>query len=198
MISTKELSHTSQFANGQKIRELRFGLGLTQLELAMRLDCSERLVRKMEKNESVSFKSLSNLYVYLKEEEVEVDPRDLIWQPDKTFEVAEQWFKERFIDRNENADRKWFSKNLALSNSTISKLRTLAQHDEISIGTVIHHEQDVAIKFIINKKGLPSSEQTGAVWLNVIRGEITKLELVIDVACYTTTIQAGKNGQRFR
>ena len=194
MISTQEPSCTSQLSNGQKIRELRFRLGLTQLELAMRLDCSERQVRKMEKNESVSFKSLSNLHTYLKEQNIEVDPRDLIFQPNKTIEVAQQWFKERFIDRLENADRKRFSKKLALSNSTISKLRTLAQFDEISIRTAIHHEQDVAINFNINKKGLPSSDQSGAVWLSVIRGEITKLELVIDVACYKTTIDAEKSG----
>ena len=198
MISTQEPSCTSRFANGQKIRELRFRLGLTQLELAMRLDCSERLIRKMEKNESVSFKSLSNLHIYFKEQDLEVDPRDLILKPNRALEVAKHWFRERFLDRSENADRKWFSKNLALSSSTISKLRTLAQFDEISIGTAIHHEHDVAINFNINKKGLPSSDQRGAVWLNVIRGQITKLELVIDVACYTTTIQAGKKGQRSR
>ena len=49
MSSLKNPNCGSKFANGPRVREARLLLGLTQLELAMQLDCSERLIRKMEK-----------------------------------------------------------------------------------------------------------------------------------------------------
>ena len=44
MRSSGNSNHGSKYANGQKNRDFRRQLGLTQLELATKIDCSERLV----------------------------------------------------------------------------------------------------------------------------------------------------------
>jgi len=182
MNSSKNSNHGSLLANGKKIRDLRCLLGLTQLELAMKVDCSERLIRKMEKRESVSVKSLSFLYVFFRAQGIEVGLNDLIYSPSNALEIAEQWFRERFIDHNNQADQKWFSEQLSLSSSTASKLKVLqkfAQASGISLGMAMHHDQNVVINFHITRDK-PSQDPSGSVWLKLTSGKISRLHVILD------------------
>lgn len=179
MSSIKKLSCSSKFANGKRIREIRHRLGLTQLELAMRLDCSERLVRKMENQERVSVKSLSTLFLFLKKLNFEVELSELVFTPSNGLEVANQWFRDQFIERIEAG--KWLSETLALSSSTLSKLKILEGFDEITVCTVVNNKQSVAISFAVKKrKGLSPSNPCGCVWINVEKNKITQLHLILD------------------
>ena len=180
MNSLKDQNYSSRFANGKKIREIRHLLGLTQLELAMRLDCSERLVRKMEKQGSVSVKSLSILCAFLNSHDIKVDLCDLVFEPNNALEVAKQWFTDQLIDGIEHADRKWFSERITLSNTTISKLKILEDCGVISVATAIHHQQHVAINFDIETKDSLSPDSSGSIWIIVEKNQITRLQVILD------------------
>ena len=179
----KQTNHSSKFANGQKIHDFRSLLGLTQLELAMKIDCSERLVRKMEKNGTVSIKSLSLLYSFLTTQSIELSLADLVSKPSNTLEVAKQWFGERFIERKKEADQKWFSRALTPSNCTASKLEVLEQFanaGEISVDMVLNHEQNVAVNFHVKLNEKSAQDPSGSVWLSVDNEKITRLHVMLD------------------
>ena len=183
MNSTKRSNHGFKIANGQIIHRFRCQLGLTQLELAMNMDCSERLVRKMEKNGTVSLKSLSLLCSFFKTQGIELLPTDLISTPNNNLEVAKQWFGERFIEHKKEADQKWFSKTLTPSSSTISKLEVLepfAKAGEISVGMALNHEHNVAVNFHVRLSENPGQDPSGSVWLKVENDKITRLHVMLD------------------
>ena len=187
MGSSRNSNHGSKYANGQKIREFRCQLGLTQLELATKIDCSERLVRKLEKNESVSLKTLSLLCSFLKAQNVEVSLNDLVLNTIDPAEVGKRWFSERlsarFTQHQNEADKRWFSRDLILSNSTVSKLEILqqfAESAEISIGKVVHHGQDAAINFHVKLNENPAQAPSGSIWLSVENQNIMKLHVMLD------------------
>ena len=184
MNSTKRSNHGFKIANGQIIHRFRCQLGLTQLELAMNMDCSERLVRKMEKNGTVSLKSLSLLCSFFKTQGIELLLADLISRPNNnSLEVAKQWFEERFIEDKKEADQKWFSKTLTPSNSTISKLEVLepfAEAGEISVGMALNLEHNVAVNFHVRLSENPGQDPSGAVWLKVESDKITRLHVMLD------------------
>ena len=176
-------SHSSKFANGQKIHDFRCLLGLTQLELAMKIDCSERLVRKMEKNGTVSLKSVSLLHSYLRTQGIELSLTDLFSEPSNALEVAKQWFGERFIERKKEADQKWFSGALTPSSSTASKLEVLEQFaaaGEISVGMVLNHEQNAAVNFHVKLSEKSAQDPSGSIWLSINNEKITRLHVMLD------------------
>jgi len=176
-------NHGSLISNGQKVRDLRCLLGLTQLELAMKVDCSERLIRKMEKSESVSVKSLSILWMFFRVQGIEVGLNDLVFSASNAQDVAVQWFRERFIERKKQADQKWFCEQLSLSGGTRSKLDVLerfAQAFEVSVGMAVHHDHNVAINFHINRGDGRLEDPSGSVWLNLDGGKINQLHVILD------------------
>lgn len=183
MNSPENLSHGSNYANGQKIRELRCRLGMTQLALAMKIDCSERLIRKMEKSESVSGKNLSVLCFFFNSQGIAVDLNDLIFTPESASEVARQWFRERFLEHKKKADQDWFSDEISLSENCLFRLEVLerfAAANEISVGTVLSPDQNVALNFHVKRGDTQVEQLIGSVWLSVENEKITQLHLILD------------------
>jgi len=180
---SKHDNHGSVQANGQRIRDLRYLLGLTQLELALKADCSERLIRKMEKYESVSTKSLWLLSVFFRTQNIEASVVDLIVLEPHPLKVARQWFRESFIDHSKLADQKWFCEEVVLSENTLSKLRML-ERAAVAFGVTedvtLHHEQNVAISFSVDCHDSPLRDPSGTVWLQIASGKINRLHVVLD------------------
>lgn len=183
MNSPKNQDCGSRITNGRKVRDLRFSLGLTQLELAVGIDCSERLIRKMEKNKSVSTKSLTLLCNFFKSRGVEVRLKELISQSSETLHVANQWFKERFHEYSKLADQRWFNSSLSLSDATLQKLEIIerrARASELSVGVVVDGGQNVAINFHFNHHSAPPQEPSGSLLLNITNGQIIRLNVILD------------------
>jgi len=179
----KKSNHGSQLVNGQKVRELRCQFGLTQLELAMKIDCSERLIRKMEKGRSVSAKSLFFLCDFFRTQNIEIDFDDLVLSQSNALEVAKQWFDERFLARSHRADQKWFSQSLSLSQSTVSKLKIIEQITEastVSIGATVERDQTVALNFHFGHTETALKDPSGCVWVRIERQEISELCVILD------------------
>ena len=179
----KTSSHGSLLADGQKIRGFRCMLGLTQLELAMKVDCSERLIRKMEKCERVSLKSLSLLLVFFSSQDVAVSLADLIVIQRNPIELARLWFREKFLEGNKSADEKWFAEEINLSNNTLLKLKML---EELAVAagviddTAVHRGENVAIKFYVSRNETPSQDPIGSIWLQITDGKIKQLQVILD------------------
>ena len=183
MNSSENSFQSSRFANGQTIRELRCRLGMTQLGLAMKIDCSERLIRKMEKSQRVSLRSLSLLKDFLGTQQIHVTFNNLCFSPKSPLVVAQQWFRERFVERMKEADQKWFSEEITLSKSTLIKLEVLEKTTKsvgISAGAALHQELDVTINFHLNLEGDLAQEPSGSVWLRAESGKIVQLNLILD------------------
>jgi len=98
---------------------------LAQLEFAMQLDCSERLIRKMEKSERVSLKQLSYLCSFLAAQGIDVNLNDLVVSAINPVEVVKQWFRESFEENTKGANQKWFSDDIALLKRSPQKLKAL-------------------------------------------------------------------------
>jgi len=170
-------------ANGRQIRDLRYLLGLTQLQLAASIDCSERLIRKMEKYENVSLKSLSLLHVFFRSQNIEVSLTDLIVTQRNPVEVARQWFREKFLEGNRDADEKWFVEETKLSNNTLLKLKMLeklAVAPGLTDDMVLHRGENVAINFYVNRNETPLQDPIGSVWLQITDGKINQLQVILD------------------
>ena len=183
MSSLKKPKRGSKFADGPRIREARLRLGLTQLELAMQLDCSERLVRKMEKSEGVSLRKLSLLCVFLRSKDVEVALDDLVFTPNNAPEVAKQWFRGRFLDQKKEADKKWFSDEISLSQNCLSNLKVLerlASATEISLGAVLSLHHNVSLSFHLARPKGGAEDPSGTVLLSVENEKITRLHVFLD------------------
>ena len=149
----------------------------------MKIDCSERLIRKMEKSQRVSLRSLSLLKDFLGTQQIHVTFNNLCFSPKSPLVVAQQWFRERFVERMKEADQKWFSEELTLSKSTLIKLEFLEKATksvEISAGAALHRELDVAINFHINLEKDPMQDPNGSVWLKVKNRKIVRLHLILD------------------
>jgi DNA-binding XRE family transcriptional regulator len=63
--------------NGQYLRQLRAKLGLTQIELAFRLDLSERLVRKAEKSRRIDARNLVLFRLFFEQQGLAIDPEKI-------------------------------------------------------------------------------------------------------------------------
>ena len=173
----------SHLANGEKIRGIRCELGLTQLELAMAIDCSERLVRKMEKGQRVSLKSLTLLCVFLNAKKFDVTLADLAFSLSGVPEVAERWFVERFQEKQADADLRWFHKEISLASGTLAKLEFLdrtAEMSSIYIGVPLHLDSSVAVSFFITPEAQAQQCPSGVIWMNVQRGQIIHLHVLLD------------------
>ena len=184
MNSPKNQDCGSRITNGRKIRDLRFSLGLTQLELAVGIDCSERLIRKMEKDKSVSTKSLTLLCDFFKSRGVEVRLKELVSQSSETLHVANQWFTERFHEHSRLADQRWFNSSLSLSDATLQKLEIIerrARASELSVGVVVDRGQNVAINFHFNHHSALPQEPSGSLLLNITNGQIIRLSVILDL-----------------
>ena len=75
--TNKNHSRNSVVPNGHYLRQLRAKLGLTQIELAFRLDLSERLVRKAEKSERIDSRSLVLFRLFFEQQGLAVDPEQV-------------------------------------------------------------------------------------------------------------------------
>ena len=149
----------------------------------MKIDCSERLIRKMEKSQRVSLRSLSLLKDFLGTQQIHVTFNNLCFSPKSPLVVAQQWFRERFVERMKEADQKWFSEEITLSKSTLIKLEVLEKTTKsvgISAGAALHQELDVTINFHLNLEGDLAQEPSGSVWLRAESGKIVQLNLILD------------------
>ena len=183
-MSSSNFLHGSRVANGSTIRALRCQLGLTQLQLAMNIDCSERLIRKMEKSESVSLKNISHLCEFIKSQDIEVRLSDLITNTKSPAEVAKIWFEERIFENSIEADKRWFSNKIVLSEGSHLKLEVLdefASAGLISIGDVFGKDQVAALMFHGRRDSPKAPNLCGAVWLRVEKGNISQLHVMLDV-----------------
>jgi len=179
----KRSHHSSKIANGQVILDFRCVLGLTQLELAMKIDCSERLIRKMEKGERVSMKNLSSLFMHMPAYDIEVSLNDLIVSIRSPVEVAKHWFVERFLEHTIEADQKWFSDEIAFSEGSLLKLEVLAKlarEAQISIGDICHQSQMVCFNFHVDRSTAQLQVPCGLVWLSVENDKIVKVHVMFD------------------
>ncbi len=73
----KKNNRNSIVPNGQYLKRLRGQLGLTQSELAFRLNLSERLVRKAEKSHRIACGSLVLFQMFFEQQGLAVDHRKL-------------------------------------------------------------------------------------------------------------------------
>ena len=174
----------SRLPNGEKIRELRCLLGLTQRQLASRLECSERLIRKFEKSEFVSSKSLVLLSNFFNGQDLEVSLAGLTFSSLEPLNAGTRWFAKRLLEGDEDADQIWFSHCISLTPSTASKLEVLqglAADSRITLGEALAFEQKVAIKFYIDRCDSSAVEDPdGCIWLTVVGDKINQLQLILD------------------
>ena len=181
---TNQPVKTLGLPNGERIRELRTLLGLTQLELASRLDCSERLIRKMEKCERVSSKSLAHLCKFFRQNDLKVNLCELVSNSFNPAVVAAEWFTNRFIKVDEISSREWFAPGFSPSPNTALKLELLQRFTEasrITSGKTLVFDQTVAISFYLDRhEGSAVEEPDGCVWLTVDGGKIKQLQLILD------------------
>ena len=73
--NNKNNNRNSTVPNGQYLRQLRGQLGLTQNELAFRLNVSERLVRKAEQSQRIECKSMVLFQMFFQQQGLAVDPK---------------------------------------------------------------------------------------------------------------------------
>lgn len=71
--NNKNNNRNSTVPNGQYLRQLRGQLGLTQNELAFRLNVSERLVRKAEQSQRIECRSLVLFQMFFEQQGLAVD-----------------------------------------------------------------------------------------------------------------------------
>jgi transcriptional regulator with XRE-family HTH domain len=161
-------------ANGEKIRELRLLVGLTQLELAVRIDCSERLIRKMEKGKVVDAKSLALVQAFFSLQGIAVELTELfILVPIKHF--AQLWFEERFINRTSEVDSQWLNPNLLSDPQQASQLLRLEELDITAVLQFACTANDVGIRFEVLTHML-DQRNTKTLWLTIEGQKIVGLK----------------------
>ena len=100
----------TETCEGKRLVKIRTEQGLTQNSLAKKADCSERLIRKAESGETITYSAIKNIAAALSQNGQIVHPEDLISNPTQLAKQFLQAFKtyesemvaqvEHFIDEN--------------------------------------------------------------------------------------------------
>ena len=152
-------------------------MGLTQLELAHRIDCSERLIRKMEKGGVVDAKSLSLVQSFFEIRGIEFELSDLyasVHTPAMNF--ATQWFEARFLHRDASADAKWLAQAVISDPQQAAILDRLGQMSIEGVLRIATADNFTAIRFGL-VAGSVSRIASTTLWLETDQQLIVGLEI---------------------
>lgn len=157
----KKNNRNSIQPDGQYLRQLRAKIGLTQVELAFRLEVSERLVRKAEKGGRIDCSSLLLFIMFYQQQGLRIDAEkfgSLLTLSTK--EIAISFFRDCFVLGNENYVARWCAAHVS---GSIDGQRSAGQLDAIALIESFLAEFEQGAKWTIGQV-VSDSETASVFW----------------------------------